>query len=120
MDATQTWTVIPGHEAYEVNDAGEVRSWKLPGSRDKIAERPHMLTPTVDGYVLDGQNIGLDRILTATFGMQHHGIARSERDLTPFEVREVRELEGIKHARDVAKEFRIYASRVRSIWDGKE
>jgi len=42
------------------------------------------------------------------------------RELTRSEYAEIRELEGIKPAPEVAQEFRIRASRVREIWDGLE
>lgn len=44
---TETWRTIPGYGGwYEMNAFGDVRSWYVPGTREKERDRvPHLLTP---------------------------------------------------------------------------
>lgn len=48
---------------------------------------------------------------------EEHRIVRRMRDLPPWMVAEIRTLEGIRTAHEVAEEFDIYAWRVRAIWN---
>lgn len=119
MDALdhKTWSTIPGHERYEANPQGQVRSWK-------IANGPRILKgqQTWHGYteyLLDGVFLSQAKIVVLTYGYkQMQSLASTQnRDLTAYEISEIRGYEGIKPAWDVAEDFRIYARRVCHIWD---
>lgn len=129
MDAIEqeTWTVIPGHEMYEVGPDYRVRSWKVRGSIiGTRADEPHTMFGKVwkgqTYYCLDGEETSLTDILLRTFGDGHAMayLGALERELPRWQVAEIRECEGLKYAREVARDFRIDAFRVRRIWDGLE
>lgn len=126
MDALdhETWIIIPGHERYEASTQGLVRSWKVAGSNtDARADAPRILSALMwrgtTYYNLDGEDIALADIVAMTYGEDEalRTMTARERDLTAYDIREIRAHEGLKPAWDVAYDFRIDASRVRRIWD---
>lgn len=119
-----SWTPIPGFPGYEMNLAGQVRSWRLRGNNGdflKRANEPHGLRVKMSQrsescYTLsDAQGVPhdyqIDVLYAMVFGLQ------SERVLSRFHRAEIRALEGIRTAREVAREFGIDAAQVREIWD---
>lgn len=128
MDAIEqkTWTPIPGHEMYDVSMDYRVRSWKVLNKLGQRADQPRVMRGHLwtyqTYYTLDGKNISLADILSLAYGPDHavDYMQALDRDLSWWQVAEIRECEGLKYARDVAKDFRIDTFRVRRIWDGGE
>lgn len=129
MDATETWTPIPGHTMYEATSDGLVQSWKRPAnssSKAGRASKPHILRGhSWQGdtfFNLDGESVSLPEIVARVFGEDAAlaTLATRERILSQYERSEIRSNEGFKAARDVALEFRIDPRRVRELWDSTE
>lgn len=127
----EAWMALPGHDGYEVSNMGRVRSWRRKGSGDELAIEPHVLTGQYwkgeQRYTIAGERFSIDSLMLMTMGVED-GEWESEdfeldagtRDLSQYEINEIRMSEGYKEAWQVAEEFRINAERVRSVWDGEE
>ncbi len=125
MDATETWTSIPGYTSYEVSAEGVVRSWKRRGSTTGTrAGSPHTLIGHAwrgdTYYNLEGRDVGIVAIMLITFGERESLVEGCERQLDSYALREIRGEEGLKTAGQVGRDFRLDPVRVRNIWDGLE
>ena len=125
----ETWRPIPGHDSYDASTDGRVRSWKVRGVARMSSRRsyePRVLRGkmwhAVTYYNLDGKDIALADIVADTYGddaaegVLQDEVAR-ERELDAWTLREIRGLEGIKTAHEVAEEFRLDPTRIRALWN---
>lgn len=116
------WTPIPGFDGYELSDWGRVRSWVKPGTGATRRDEPLILKPSKHprtghyGYYLSGgRKVSLNELYYIVHPDEDEHILT--RELADWQLREIRELEGIKPAPLVAHEFRIAIERVHALWE---
>jgi len=121
-----TWADIPDLHGYEVSTTGRVRRWITRNGQP----RPVLYTGCQEGttvvYQFKGEKYTIDELMRAAFGDEADEMEAGydpgdrDRELTQYEINEIKMAEGWKPAFEVAEDFRIENARVRQIWDGAE
>jgi hypothetical protein len=121
----ETWEGLPELHGYEVSTAGRVRKWTTYRGR----AQPKLYTgSSLSGLVyfkIRGESYHIAELMHQAFGDEADKMDASYdprdrdryRDLTAHEENEIRTVEGLKPAYEVAEDFRIDSEKVRRIWD---
>lgn len=123
----ETWADLPDIPGVMVSTLGRVRRWRAePGGKHipgLYKGRPEGSTVV---YMLNGERWTIDELMRAAFGDaadeydpdSMYNPSDRYRELTQYEINEIRLAEGYKPAFQVAEDFRIESARVRQVWDG--
>jgi len=120
-----TWADLPDlPHGYEVSTTGRVRKWTTTRGR----AHPKLYTGRAHNgtvyYDIQGETYSIDELMRSAFGDEADEMEAGydpgdrDRELTQYEINEIKMAEGWKPAYEVAEDFRIDNARVRQIWDG--
>ena len=122
----ETWNDIPGLAGYEVSTTGRVRKWITKDGGPRPVLYKGLATGGTVVYKLRGESYPIDELMRMAFGDEADDMEAGydprdrDRTLSGYETSEIKLAEGWKPAFEVAEDFRIDSTRVRSIWDGTQ
>lgn len=122
----ETWADVPDLPGVKVSTSGRVRGWITRGGKARRQVYTGSARNGTVEYWIRGDVWTIDELMLAAFGDEAEDMDAiydpldRDRELTQYEINEIRLAEGWKPAHELAEEFRIDPARVRQVWDGIE
>ena len=100
----ESWADIPDLQGYEVSTTGRVRKWTTKGGKAQPVTYKGTATGDTVTYTLQGEHFTIDELMRSAFGDEADEMEamydpqERDRDLSQYEVNEIKMAEGWKPA----------------------